>query len=239
MKKSLNWLFDYPNLKIYQYEDAFKFSLDSILLAEFAEIKKNDRKILDFCTGNGVIPILLHFKYKKDIIGVEIQPEIMELARDSVEINQMSQSISLIEDSVLNLKKYFLGNIFDVLLCNPPYFKVTNTSHVNENLLKRIARHEIHVTLESIFEMASYLLKAKGRFYMVHVPDRIDEIFVYANRYDLSVKELQFIHSKIEEKPIIVLVTMVKSGHFGTKVYAPIYIKNLDTYQNIFKRRKL
>ena len=65
MKKQLNWLFDYPNLKIYQYQEGFKFSLDSILLAEFATIRKSDEKILDLCTGNGVIPFLLHFKYQK------------------------------------------------------------------------------------------------------------------------------------------------------------------------------
>jgi len=83
MKKSLNWLFDYPNLQIYQYDDAFKFSLDSILLAEFAEIKKDDRKILDFCSGNGVVPIVLNYKFKKDIIGVEIQNEIYSLVTPS------------------------------------------------------------------------------------------------------------------------------------------------------------
>lgn len=236
MKKSLNWLFDYPNLKVYQYDDAFKFSLDSILLAEFAEIKKSDSKILDLCTGNGVIPILLHYKYGKDIVGVEIQSEIAELAKDSIVYNHMENCISLIEDSVLNLEKYFPGNNFDVILCNPPYFKVCSTSHINDNVLKRIARHEITITLEEIIKMSSFLLKEKGRFYLVHVPDRIDEIFVYANHYGFSVKEIQFIHSKFEEKPIIVLVTLVKSGKFGVKVYPPLCIKNLKTYQNIFRR---
>ena len=68
MKKTLNWLFDYPNLKLYQYEEAFKFSLDSILLAEFANIKKKDTMILDLCTGNGVIPTILAWNYKKKYI---------------------------------------------------------------------------------------------------------------------------------------------------------------------------
>jgi len=236
MKRSLNWLFDYPNLQVYQYEEAFKFSLDSILLAEFAEIKKDDIHILDFCTGNGVIPILLNHKYQKNIVGVELQHEIMELARLSVQENCMDSYIALIEDNVLNLKNYFPGNNFDVILCNPPYFKYQNTSHVNENILKRVARHEITITLEQIVEIASFLLKDKGRFYLVHVPDRIDEIFVYASQYGMAVKELQFVHSKITDKPIIVLVTLVKSGRFGTKVYAPICIKDLKTYQNIFRR---
>ncbi len=236
MKKSLNWLFDYPNLKVYQYDEAFKFSLDSILLAEFAEIKKSDNKILDLCTGNSVIPILLHHKYQKDVIGVEIQKDIAKLAIESILENHMEEHISIIEDSVLNLKKYFPGNIFDVILCNPPYFKVCSTSHINENKLKQVARHEITITLKDIIEMSNYLLKDKGRFYMVHVPDRVDEIIVFAHQYGFSLKEMQFIHSKMDDKPIIVLVTLVKSGKFGVKVYSPLCIKNYKTYQNIFRR---
>lgn len=237
MKKSLNWLFDYPNLQIYQYDEAFKFSLDSILLAEFAQIKKTDKTIIDLCTGNAVIPILISNKYQKDVVGIEIQPEIMELARESITINHLADHIQLIEDSVLNIKNYFPGNNFDVVLCNPPYFKVSLNSHLNENLFKRIARHEICVTLENIIKIASYLLKDKGRFYLVHVPDRIDEVLVYVHQYNMAVKEMQFIHSKIEDKPIVVLFTIVKSAKFGVKVYAPVYIQNLKTYQNIFQRR--
>ena len=237
MKRTLNWLFDYPNLQVYQYEEAFKFSLDSILLAEFAVIKKNDMKIMDFCTGNGVIPILLHFKYQKKIFGIELQKEIYDLAVDSVKINHMEDSISLICDSVMNLENYFPGNNFDVILCNPPYFKVQQDSHVNHNSFKKIARHEITITLEEIIGMASKFLKNKGKFYMVHVPSRIDEIFVYANQYGMAVKELQFISSNVLESPIMVLVTLVKGGKFGTKVYSPICIHSLHTYQNLFQRR--
>ena len=100
MKKSLNWLFDYPNLQVYQYEEGFKFSLDSILLAEFADIKASDEKILDLCTGNGVIPLVLHQKYHKKVIGVEVQKEIYELACDSVLVNHMSEDIQILHKDV-------------------------------------------------------------------------------------------------------------------------------------------
>ncbi len=235
MKKQLNWLFDYPNLKIYQYEDGFKFSLDSILLAEYATIRKSDEKIIDLCTGNGVIPILLHYKYHKEIIGVEIQKEIADLARDSIKENDMEDAISIIEDSVLELENYFPGNNFDVVLSNPPYFKYHNPDFVNQNSLKSIARHEITINLKELIGMASYLLKDKGRFFLVHVPDRLDEIMVYAYQYGLGIKRIQFVHSKIEEAPIIVLVTLVKNGKFGCKIAPPICIGGLETYQNLFK----
>ena len=236
MKKSLNWLFDYPDLQVYQYEEGFKFSLDSILLAEFADIKASDNKILDLCTGNGVIPIILHQKYHKKVIGVEVQKEIYELACDSVLVNHMSEDIQILHKDVMELKNYFPGNNFDVILCNPPYFKTTESSIVNDNVLKRVARHEVLLKLEDLIEIASSLLKSRGKFYLVHVPDRIDEIIVYAHKYGFGVKEIQFVHSKIESKPIIVLFTLVKDAKFGTKVYAPKVIQGISSYQGIFER---
>ena len=234
MKKQLNWLFDYPNLKVYQYEEGFKFSLDSILLAEFVTIRKNDKNIIDLCTGNAVIPILLNHKYQKKIYGVEIQKEIYDLGLDSIKENKMDKSISLINDSVLNLKNYFPGNNFDVVVSNPPYFKVHNEEFLNKNTLKRMARHEITLTLEQLMAEASFLLKTKGRFYLVHVPSRIDEIFLLANKYHMAVKKIQFVYSDIHLKPIIVLVCLVKDGKNGVKVFPPVSILNAKTYQGIF-----
>lgn len=234
MKKQLNWLFDYPNLKIYQYEEGFKFSLDSILLAEFAEIRKSDNKILDLCTGNAVIPILLYYKYHKPIIGVELQPEIVELAKASIIENHMENGIQILEKNVLELENYFPGNNFDVVLSNPPYFKYHHTKFVNDNEMKGIARHELKISLEQLVEMASYLLKSKGRFYLVHIPERLEEICVYAHKYGFSVKQIQFVSSKDGEAPIIVLVCLVKDGKFGCKVRPTLSIENRESYQNIF-----
>lgn len=237
MNKQLNWLFDYPNLQVYQYKEGFKFSLDSILLAEYAEIRKNEENIIDLCTGNAVIPIILNYKYKKKIIGVELQPEIFSLANDSVNKNNMQDNIELLNENVLNLENYFPGNNFDVVLSNPPYFKYHNDNYLNNNSIKSIARHEVTINLESLIKMASYLLKSKGRFYLVHVPNRIDEIIFLARKYNLGIKELQFVYSKINEAPIMVLVTMTKDGKFGTKVLAPVCIKDLETYQGLFRKR--
>ncbi len=238
MKKTLNWLFDYPNLKVYQYEEGFKFSIDSILLFEFAQIKKQDRYILDFCTGNAVIPILINYKYQKKVVGIELQEEVFQLAKDSVLYNHMENFITLIHDNILNVRNYFPGNNFDVLLCNPPYFKWNETSYVNQSEIKKIARHEVEIHLQEIMELARYVLKSKGRFYLVHTPERMDEVIVYANQFGFGVKEIQFVHSKIEEKPIVVLFTLVKDGKFGTTVYAPKVIRNRNSYQGIFDRKK-
>ena len=235
MKKVLNWLYDYPNLKIYQFQEGFKFSLDSILLAEFADIKKNDEHIIDLCTGNGIIPILLAHKYQKKVIGVEIQSEIVQLAKESVTYNSMDSMVTILENDVLALKNYFPGNNFDVVLSNPPYFKYHHSNFVNDNEMKGIARHELRISLEQLIEMASYLLKSKGRFYLVHIPERLEEICVYAHKYGFSVKQIQFVSSKEGEAPIIVLACLVKDGKFGCKVNPILSIENRESYQNIFK----
>ena len=147
----------------------------------------------------------------------------------------MEKEINLLNENVLNLENYFPGNNFDVVLSNPPYFKYHHENFINKNLTKSLARHEITINLESLIKIASYLLKSKGRFYLVHIPSRIDEIIVFAKKYNFGIKEIQFVHSKIEESPIIVLITLIKDGKFGTKVKPPISILNLNTYQGLFE----
>ncbi len=237
MKKTLNWLFDYPNLQIYQFEDGFKFSLDSLLLAEFAEIKKNEERILDLCTGNGVIPTILAYKYHKKIIGIELQKEIYNLAVESIKLNKLEELAEFICDDVKNIDKHFPRESFDVILCNPPYFPYHNENHVNDCELKKIARHEIYINLATVFKIAGAMLKNKGRFYLVHLPERLSEIVIYAHENHLFLKKIQFIYSKDNENAKIVLCMFTKNGRMGTKVLPNINISKVDTYQNLFKER--
>ena len=142
MKKVLNWLYDYPNLKVYQFQDGFKFSLDSILLAEFAEIRKNDEHIIDLCTGNGVIPILLAHKYQKIVTGVEIQAEIAQLAKESVAYNSMDSMVTILEkgDLFTNVGYSFLWSIFGYIVSAVFYFILIQQNvivNVKQQLLTR------------------------------------------------------------------------------------------------------
>lgn len=236
MNKVNNWLFDYPNLKVYQFDDGFKFSLDSILLAEFAQIRKNDNKIIDLCTGNGVIPIVINHLYNKSVDGIEVQNEVYDLARDSVHENGMDNDINIVCGDASFVQNYFPGNTYDVVLCNPPYFKYHSPDFINNNKIKSIARHEIMINLTQLFSSVQYLLRDKGRFYLVHVPDRIEEIVNCASNCQLALKELQFVSSKSVENPIIALMSFVKKGKTGCKVYPQVSIDGLTTYQNLFRR---
>ena len=229
----LNDLYDY-GLKIYQDNELFKFSLDSLLLAEFVNVNKNDKNLLDICSGNAPLPLIIGKKYNIDITGVEIQREIYLLAIKSIVENNLS-NIEMLNCNAKDLKNYFPGNNFDIITCNPPFFKVNETSLVNEERKKAIARHELTITLEEIFDIVKGLLKDKGAFYLVHRPSRLEEIINLATTHNLHVKKMIFIYSNWKKEAIMVLFKMVKNSSPGVKIKSVKIDRETKTYQNIFK----
>ena len=141
MKKVLNDLFDYENLKIFQYDEGFKFSLDSILLAEFVELKTTTKLIVDLCTGNAPIPIILSTKTKAKIYGFEVQKSIYDLASSSVRENKLHKQIKIVNANLKDTFEYILPESVDIVTCNPPYFKCSENSIINKEQEKAIARH--------------------------------------------------------------------------------------------------
>lgn len=236
-KKVLNDLFDY-DLKIYQYQGLFKFSLDSILLAEFINITKNTKSILDLCCGNGAIPLILSTKTSSHIDAIEIQRDIYDIAIESVNYNNLLSQITIYNEDVKNIDNFLKNRKYDIITCNPPYFKVDNNPNINESESLAIARHELKITLEKIFEIASMHLNTKGEFYLVHRASRLDEIIILANKYKLNVKNIELIKTTANSKPYIVLVRCIKDSGFGIKINNIKNIEGLSTYKNIFKEEK-
>ena len=229
--KVTNDLFDYENLKIVQNEDYFKFSIDSILLAEYTKINKNDNNILDLCSGNLPVPFILNYKYKKDINAIELQDEIYNYGLESIKINKLEDQIEFIHDNVKNIFNYFKEESMDVITCNPPYYK---NSLKNENITKSIARHEIEITLEDIIKISSRLLKDNKTFYMVHIPNRIDEIILLCNRYNMNIKEITIVNNS-NKNPMLILIKAVKNSKIGLKFKYLNDADKLKSYKNIFE----
>ena len=236
MKVVKNDLYDYDGLKIYQYEDKFKFSLDSILLAEFVELKPSIKTIVDFCSGNA--PMILSTKTRAKIYGFEIQKDIYELGKMSVSENNLDSQIEFINSNIKNVLDYLLPESVEVVTCNPPYFKFTkDKSLISEDYAKAIARHEIELNLEDIMVSAKYILKNKGFLYLVHRCDRLEEIFQYLVKYNFSVKKLQFIYTSYDKDAIMVLIKATKNGKSGNlKVLPPMNIMDYKSYKGIFSR---
>lgn len=215
------------DLKIYQNSTYFSFSLDSIILANYANIRLRDKNIVDFCTGNGVIPLIISNRTKNNIVGVEIQEKLASLATKSVNYNKLDDRITIVNEDVKEFSKKHL-NEFDLVLCNPPYFKIEDKSSFNESYEKKIARHEVLFNLEDLCESCKKVLKDNGNLCIVHRTDRLMEILEIFRKYNLEPKKIRFVYENISKESTLVLIEAQKCGSVGLKVDSPIILYNLD-----------
>lgn len=224
----LNYLLGYENIKIYQNTDMFNFSLDSVMLPNFVTINKNVKNILDIGTGNAVIPIILSTKTNAKIVGVELQKEAYELAVKSVDYNKLNHQIELVHDNIKEYAKQTMTETFDVITCNPPFFKKHKKSNLNLSPYKIIARHEVELNLEEIMQISKKLLKNNGTLAMVHRPERLIEIIELMKKNNIEPKKIQLIYPTTNKEANILLIEGTKNGKPGLKILEPIYAHNND-----------
>lgn len=209
--------------KIIQNGEKFCFGMDAVLLSGFANVKKGE-KVLDLGTGTGIIPILLEAKTEGEhFTGLEIQTESADMARRSVTLNNLQEKIDIIDGDIKEASRIFGRASFDVVTSNPPYMN-DNHGIKNPTLPKAIARHEILCTLEDVVREASFLLKEKGRFYMVHRPHRLIEIINIMSKYRLEIKRMKLVHPFVEHPANMVLLEAVKGAGGFLKVEKPLIV---------------
>ena len=231
----VNDILGYKNRKIFQNTDYFSFSLDSVLLANFATIRIRDKKIVDLGCGNGVIPLIMSLRTDKKILGVELQEKLFALAQKSVSFNNLDNRIQLINQNM----KDFANNIeninqFDLVVCNPPYFKVNDKKNFfNESREKLIARHEVEINLEELFTCAKKILANDGNFAMVHRPERMLEILELYRKNGIEPKRIRFVYEKINKDCNLILIEGQKNGKVGLKIEKPLLLyKDDDSYSD-------
>lgn len=208
---------------IYQDDEMFNFSLDSVLLANFATINRKTKNIMDIGCGNAPIPLILSTRTNAHIIGVEIQEEVAKLAIDSVNENRLFDQIEIINEDINELYKSFESDVFDVITCNPPYFKYKETSNLNESDYKTIARHELKLDLERLMKISKKLLKNNGILAIVHRPERFTEMIELMKKNNIEPKKVQFVYPSKEKNANIMLIEGVKNGNPGLKVMSPLF----------------
>lgn len=221
--KVTNYLLGYKNLKIVQDNEMFNFSLDSVLLPNFVTINKNISKILDIGCGNAPIPLILSTKTKAEILGVEIQKSVYELACESIMINNKQDQIKIINQDINDFYKNEETDTYDIITCNPPFFKYIETSNINKNDYKTIARHEVTLNISQLFTIAKKLLKNNGVIAIVHRPGRFVEIIEEMKKNNIEPKRVQFIYPKIDMEANIMLIEGTKNGKPGLKIMPPLY----------------
>ena len=233
----INYLLGYENLKIYQDTDMFNFSLDSVLLPNFVTINKKTKRILDIGTGNAVIPIILSTKTKALIDAVEIQKEVYLLGKKSIEYNKLEKQITIYNEDIKDFYKNIETDTYDVITCNPPFFKVNEKSNLSDSEYKKIARHEIKLNLEDIMIVSKKLLKNNGVLAIVHRTDRLIDIIELMRKYNIEPKKVEFIYPKKNTNSNIVLIEGSKNGKPGLKILKPIISHtNNDEYTDELKK---
>ncbi len=229
-------------LKLIQKKDSFRFGVDAVLLSEFANIKKNFR-VIDLCTGTGIVPFLILGKYEpKEIVGIEVQEEIAEMANRSTVLNNVENKIKFINRDLKDIE--FLKQLgrFDALTVNPPY-KLNNSGIVNPSDKLAIARHEVLCTLEDVIATSRILLKDNGRMYMVHRPERLADILTLMRKYKIEPKRIRMVHPNTKKSPNIVLIEGQRDGGKFLKWDPPLYVYNdngeySDEINKIYGRSK-
>ncbi len=209
--------------RIIQHPDKFCFGMDAVLLSGFATARQGDR-VLDLCTGTGIVPILMEAKTEAaHLTGLEIQEESADMARRSVLLNGLEEKIDIVTGDVRKAGSYFSSAFFDVVTCNPPYM-IGRHGLANPNAPKAIARHEILCTLEDVVSQTAKLLKTGGHFYLVHRPFRLAEIMTTLVRHKLEPKRMRLVHPYVDKEPNMVLIEAVRGGKSRMTVESPLII---------------
>ncbi|KRL01308.1 tRNA1(Val) (adenine(37)-N6)-methyltransferase [Liquorilactobacillus capillatus] len=229
------------DIKIIQSAEVFSFSLDAVLLAHFTQpIRKKKGKIVDLCAGNGAVGLFLSAKTQAHITEVELQPRLADMAQRSVELNELTKQMDVLNIDLANAERYLRKDSFDTVTCNPPYFANLDNSKKNENPYFAIARHEITVNLAKIIEVTSGLLKMNGKAYFVHRPERAFELLTLLEQHRLAPKRIQLVYPKKRREANMILVEAIKDGRQqGLRFLPPITVYGENNQYSSFVREIL
>lgn len=214
------------NLRIIQSPSVFAFSLDAVLLARFVYVPIQKGNLIDLCSGNGVIPLFLSARTKGNIIGVEIQERLYDMAVRSIEYNNLQERLQMIHGDIKEMPKQLGYGKYDVVTCNPPYFITPSKDEINPNEHLAIARHEILCTLEDAVQASSQLVKQGGKVAFVHRPGRLMDIITVMRQYRLEPKRIQFVYPKQGKEANTLLIEAIKDGSPDLKILPPLFVYN-------------
>ena len=207
-------------LKLVQNTNGFPYGTDAVLLSETVTLKKGD-KVLDLCSGSGIIPLLLWSKGKADkITGIEIDEQVVKSAEKTVKINGLEGKLEFICGDIKNASK-MLKSSFDVITCNPPYSK-SGSGKVSDSKTIARARYELECTLEDVISSGAKVLRFGGRFYIVHKAERLADIVFYMRKYKVEPKEIKFVYTKKDKNAELVIVCGVYGAGVQVNILPPV-----------------
>jgi tRNA1(Val) A37 N6-methylase TrmN6 len=210
-------------LKICQPQQGYRFSLDPFLLCGFAQIAPEER-LLDLGTGCGVLPLLLQRRFRSQkIVGLELQPELADLAKRNVEINDLRQQVEILAGDLRQCEKYFSAQSFDVVVSNPP-FRQAGCGRLAPDPQRAAARHELAGGLPEFVAAAAFGLRNGGRLYLIHLAERLVDLLEEMRRHRIEPKRLRTVHSRAGDRARLVLVEGRRAGRPGLCLEPPLCI---------------
>lgn len=221
MEKNINITTFDDKIKIYQLIDGFRFSVDPIILVDFFE-GDSEKRILDIGSGSGIIPILLaKRKNMKNITGIEIQKDSLDIFKKNVFENNLEKNIEIIYGDV---KEYDKSNFYDYIISNPPYMSLDGKK-ISENENKKISRHEIMLNLSELIRNAKRLLKPRGELFLVHRSFRLPEIIKEMEKNNFSLKKIKLVYFDRNKNSNLVLVQASKGRKNKLEVLPPLFLE--------------
>ena len=213
------------NIKIIQRNDFQNFTLDSVLIGDFVKINRKSKKILDIGTGCGIIALILANRSKAEIVGVELQEIMADIAKENVQNNELENRVKIMQGDIKNYREIFKRDEFDVVVTNPPYFEFKgDINQINDLEQLAMARHNIDLSIEKIVEASAFVLKNGGSFNMVFRVERLVEVFEIMRKYRLEPKRLTNIFTKQDGESKICLIEGIKDAEKGLKIENPIFV---------------
>ncbi len=229
------------NIKIIQRNDFQNFTLDSVLISDFVKINRKSKKILDIGTGCGIIALILANRSKAEIVGVELQEIMADIAKENVQNNELENRVKIMQGDIKNYREIFKRDEFDVVVTNPPYFEFKgDINQINDLEQLAMARHNVDLSLGEIVEASAFVLKNGGSFNMVFRVERLVEVFEIMRKYRLEPKRLTNIFTKQDGESKICLIEGIKDAEKGLKIENPIFVydekgKRSEYIENLYK----
>ena len=209
--------------RVIQKKTGYRFSLDALLLAHFVRMKKGDA-LLDLGTGSAVIPLLLYHRWGcSRVAGIEIQPDLADMARRTLALNGLPDQIGIIKGDIRSIEQHIAPHSFDAVTFNPPYRKL-QSGKINPIPEKAQARHEIHGSVGDFIQAAAYAVRAHGRIFLIYQASRLVELIVQMRRFRVEPKRLRMVHSRVEMEGEFVLMEGIVTGGEELAVLPPLFI---------------
>lgn len=212
---------------LWQAKDVLCFTMDSILLASFATLRR-ESNVLELGAGTGAISLKLLAKGAKNVVSLEINPALVTKLNKTLDYNKLQARWTILQQDLKEHRQTRLDEKFDLIVANPPY-RIVGTGESRKFINAEVACQEVSASVEDFIVSAKYFTKYRGRVALVNVPERLTEIISLLEKNQFQAKRLQFVHSFADKPAKLFLIEAIKgAAPSGLDVLEPIIVYNKD-----------